>query len=490
VIVTCEQCETQFQLDDSKVPESGIRVRCSRCKHAFFVESPHRPDTARADDLAREALAQDSAVASRDRDSNATGLENDESDWQFNEEVDRAPAPDDGKDDLAAAQEAVDDLLGSTFSRSVDLVTGSDESIDPVVGPDDSIDLGQLDLDDGIDPGGSDLDLDAPGPSMEDAAGAELDLSPEPAEDPNAVTNDRSIASEDSARPVTPAPAEPEGLRLEASAVPDRREASDDRLTQLGSPDDLELRTGDATPEPPSSGTPVGRLSPSVPEEIENPSRAAAPVHRGADDGAFDVDTQTVTGAAWISRVRGGVGWALVGLLCAYAGVVGLWPRASASEPVLGAQPVAGLEADAVRGRWIENAVAGPIYVVSGELRATSSAPLPTGSLLRVRLLDADGAAIGVEPAAVGPLVSAERLRHWSLRDLREFQETGALRLAWDPLAPGEHRPFHAILGRVPPTAVAFEFQVVAAASQAPEPDAGADIPHSAPDLGTSPRGR
>jgi predicted Zn finger-like uncharacterized protein len=513
VIVTCEQCETQFQLDDSKVPESGIRVRCSRCKHAFFVESPHCPDTARADDLAREALAQDSAVASRDRDSNAAGLEDDESDWQFNEEVDRAPAPDDGKDDLAAAQEAVDDLLGSTFSgsvdpvtgsdesidpvtdsdesidpvtgsdESIDPVTGSDESIDPVTGSDESIDLGQLDLDDGIDLGGSDLDLDAPGPSMEDAAGAELDLSPEPAEDPNAVTNDRSIASEDSARPVTPAPAEPEGQSLEASAVPDRREASDDRLTQLGSPDDLELRTGDATPEPPSSGTPVGRLSPSVPEEIENPSRAAAPVHRGADDGAFDVDTQTVTGAAWISRVRGGVGWALVGLLCAYAGFVGLWPRASASEPVLGAQPVAGLEADAVRGRWIENAVAGSIYVVSGELRATSSAPLPTGSLLRVRLLDADGAAIGVEPAAVGPLVFAERLRHWSLRDLREFQETGALRLAWDPLAPGEHRPFHAILGRVPPTAVAFEFQVVAAASQAPEPDAGADIPHSAPDL-------
>ena len=38
MIVTCEQCSTQFQLDDAKVPERGVRVRCSRCKHAFYVK--------------------------------------------------------------------------------------------------------------------------------------------------------------------------------------------------------------------------------------------------------------------------------------------------------------------------------------------------------------------------------------------------------------------------------------------------------------------
>jgi predicted Zn finger-like uncharacterized protein len=547
VIVTCEQCETQFQLDDAKVPETGIRVRCSRCKHAFFVESLHRSDTERADDLAREALAQDSAAASRSRDSNASGLEDGESDWQFNEEIDRVQALDDGSDGLAAAQEAVDDLLGGSVSESADPVTDPDPSIDPdgsgpdpsvepdgsdldpsiepdgsdlddrddpdSPGPDGGVDLGGSNLDGGVDPGGSDLygsvdlgdsdldgsidlgdsdpdggvdlggsdlDLVAPGPPMEDDAGSGLDLSTESAEDVNAVPIDGGVAPEGSPQPVEPAPAK---VSPETSAAPDAAKVSDDHLTELGSPADWELLTDDAAPPSSASGTPIGHLAPPIPEEAELPWEAASPVHRGADGGAFDMDSQAVPSAAWISRVRGGVGWALVGLLCVYAGAIGLWPRLSASEPVLSAQPVAGLAAEAVRGRWIENAVAGPIYVVSGELRAGSSALAPTGSLLRIRLLDADGAPIAAESAAVGPLVPAGQLRQWDLRDLRQLQEAAAIRLAWDPLASGERRPFHAILGPLPPSATAFEFQVTAAASPAPEPDAGEEIPYPAPDL-------
>ena len=37
MIVTCERCNTRFQLADVRVPEGGARVRCSRCKHAFLV---------------------------------------------------------------------------------------------------------------------------------------------------------------------------------------------------------------------------------------------------------------------------------------------------------------------------------------------------------------------------------------------------------------------------------------------------------------------
>jgi predicted Zn finger-like uncharacterized protein len=42
LIVTCERCDTRFRLDESRLPARGARVRCSRCKHAFFV----RPDGA------------------------------------------------------------------------------------------------------------------------------------------------------------------------------------------------------------------------------------------------------------------------------------------------------------------------------------------------------------------------------------------------------------------------------------------------------------
>lgn len=42
MIVHCDQCSTNFRLDDAKVKDAGVRVRCSKCRHIFtvFPESP------------------------------------------------------------------------------------------------------------------------------------------------------------------------------------------------------------------------------------------------------------------------------------------------------------------------------------------------------------------------------------------------------------------------------------------------------------------
>ena len=42
MIIQCVQCSSKFRLDDSKVTEAGIKVRCSKCRHIFVVrkESP------------------------------------------------------------------------------------------------------------------------------------------------------------------------------------------------------------------------------------------------------------------------------------------------------------------------------------------------------------------------------------------------------------------------------------------------------------------
>lgn len=37
MIVQCDQCSAKFRLDDAKVKEEGIKVRCSKCKHIFVV---------------------------------------------------------------------------------------------------------------------------------------------------------------------------------------------------------------------------------------------------------------------------------------------------------------------------------------------------------------------------------------------------------------------------------------------------------------------
>jgi len=43
MIITCASCLTRFNLDDSRISAEGIKVRCSRCKHVFYVVPP--PET-------------------------------------------------------------------------------------------------------------------------------------------------------------------------------------------------------------------------------------------------------------------------------------------------------------------------------------------------------------------------------------------------------------------------------------------------------------
>lgn len=38
MIVKCPECSVGFNLDDSKVPEDGVWVRCSKCQHVFEVK--------------------------------------------------------------------------------------------------------------------------------------------------------------------------------------------------------------------------------------------------------------------------------------------------------------------------------------------------------------------------------------------------------------------------------------------------------------------
>ncbi len=40
MIITCASCLTKFNLDDSRIHAKGIKVRCSRCKHIFYVVPP------------------------------------------------------------------------------------------------------------------------------------------------------------------------------------------------------------------------------------------------------------------------------------------------------------------------------------------------------------------------------------------------------------------------------------------------------------------
>lgn len=49
MIIKCEQCSTKFRLDDAKVKDKGVKVRCAKCRHVFTVTKQQglesQPDT-------------------------------------------------------------------------------------------------------------------------------------------------------------------------------------------------------------------------------------------------------------------------------------------------------------------------------------------------------------------------------------------------------------------------------------------------------------
>jgi predicted Zn finger-like uncharacterized protein len=136
VIITCEKCDTRFQLDDARVPDDGIKVRCSRCKHAFLVKRvdlDEGSDGYAAADLAGEALGGPPPDASTQNlesalDDTRTALlgnsggelgprrvgdaeGDEESDWQFNEEP-RTPEPEAAQQPAAPPADPMNEIFG------------------------------------------------------------------------------------------------------------------------------------------------------------------------------------------------------------------------------------------------------------------------------------------------------------------------------------------------------------------------------------------
>jgi predicted Zn finger-like uncharacterized protein len=490
VIVTCEECQTQFRLGDAKVPETGIRVRCSRCKCAFFVESPHKPAPDQAEDLAREALGAEPIAAAQPP--SEASQPDEESDWQFNEDIDPVLGAGESQNELAAARDAVDDLLGGAPA------VAADPDPDPVTGAtaanetsDSGFDLAADDF-----AGDDDSDFDTIDPVFADAPSSEFEFTDEPEDDPNAVTIDRGVFSESLADPgadsgldLDPAPepepepelagdsgGEPlidypdEEASQEAAAADDSEDPFGETAEDLGSPADWDFfEEGDTQP---SAGVAPTRDAFDAGAEVG----AAAPFDvAGAfatSELATDPETDVSAGDIWFTRMRGVLGWALVSSLCLFAIAVALFPGAMHFAPEAAPIRIAGLETVRLEGRWVENAVAGPVYVVSGAFHSTGEARPADGSVLRVRLLDARGNSVTAETAAVGAPIQTARLRESNPRDLSAAQERSAPSILGDPLARRKRRPFMALLGDVPSGAVAFEFQVAEARAPISEIDA------------------
>lgn len=134
MIIACEKCSTRFQLDAARVPATGVKVRCSRCRHAFVVrpaeaelatgaeaEAVHAHEAAaraararkppasedRTQALAPERSGERGTQAGRPHAEGAAESD-EESDWQFAEDLAAGEAEAEERSRAAAAAPAPD----------------------------------------------------------------------------------------------------------------------------------------------------------------------------------------------------------------------------------------------------------------------------------------------------------------------------------------------------------------------------------------------
>jgi predicted Zn finger-like uncharacterized protein len=413
LIVACHGCGTRFQLDATRVPLRGIRVRCSRCKKAFFLAHPSATGEEAVHDVARSArdgappeVTQDlpgsAAIEGGPPRPSSREVEHEEEDWEFSEDV---PGDEDEPEPVRGAPP-------ETSSRAPSV----EESGAGADGP-------RLDI-------GGRLDLGAP--EEEDDLAAET-----------------SLGELDGGMPAAETPGPGLDLGADEQAV---GEPEDD-------PEEWDFFGGEVD-EPPPGPSPVAAQERAAPEPAAPrgvASAARAPLQTAAL--APGLPAQEGALAASTRRITHALGWVLTAGLLA-AGLAGglLSARPTVTGPA--SVRVAGLGVHDVRGRWVETARAGKVFAVGGELANPDRDRALVEGGLQVALVAADGSRLEAPVARAGfPPLDEAQLRELPLDALRALQQRAALQLAGLELESRESIPIFAFFETIPESAVGFRLE-------------------------------
>jgi predicted Zn finger-like uncharacterized protein len=524
VFASCDHCFAEYELDDSKIPAGGARLRCKNCDHYFVIVPSETSDLQSADDLAHDALAPEvphgldpdperGSELGNDLDldgesERGSALGNDldldgesergsalgddlaldgESDrgsalgddFDLDGESDRGSAPEEGFDLDGESDRGSEPEEGFDPDGEIERETAPEEGFDP----DDEIEQGSVPEENFDSDGESDwefndqVEISEPGVDQE---------APESAFDRGGDWSDLSTAED-----VVDDLLEPAGAidTDAATAVDDLLGEIGTADSQLGEPNsDLtsesefpseRLDLGDAEASDGSGGDPAADGGGSLedlsdwdlfdqPAETDASAALAGPkslTASAARDGAraeprveiavamADDSLKTVR---WTDRISEVVGWGAVLLMMIVALVGGLASNSSDARAPAGSWSGAGFEADQIVGRWVDNAVAGSIYVVSGRIRGAPGSDRASQKSLGIRLFDTKGREIDRAPIPLGPVIPERILRESSPAELDAFQTRHAGRIA---AASTRWVSFEAVLTDLPRFAGRFELQ-------------------------------
>ncbi len=468
LIVTCEKCSTSFQLDEARLPMSGARVRCSKCKHAFFLANPSASQTEAVHAVAEEAAsAPDGQVPPALADLNASTLHGlaelpgaepvpepdlEEEEWQFSEEI-RVEGDDERDDEFGDAPShgpSAGSDSDSDFGENEDFGAGLDEPAMVTEASDSELEIASPEDPELANPAESDSHAVS---MQEQKQELELAAASEPSETPRdessfGSVDDFSELMEDEEPGVAVDLASEiaseleQEAALEAHAGLEPEEASSD---DLGDPEGWDLVGTDNFAADRSSlggirGSFVGK-------------QALGPVEVSdffSDDGlggtAYDDDLASSSMFAGpLAQIGRIAGWAISIALVSSVLFLALqseWAHWAQAPQRVSRGP---LQAETISSGWVQSSRSGPILRFEGQIRNTGGEAIWPG-VIQLALLDAAGERLSVPSIQAGAPI-AERILREAAPDILAVHTTGALRrLGGPPLAPGEVRTFEALV--------------------------------------------
>ena len=476
MFASCDHCFAEYELDDAKIPAGGARLRCKSCDHYFVIVPSETSDLQSADDLAHDALATE-APHGLDPDPDRGSALGD--DFDLDGESDRGSAPEEGFDPDGESDRGPG--LGDDFDPDAEIERGSvpeenldsDAEIEREAAPEEDFDSdgesdwGFNDQDEISEPGvgeeASESAFDRDG-EWGDLSTAE-DVVDDLLEPAGAIDTDAASAVDDLLGEIGAADSqlgEPNGDLTSGSEFPSESLDLGDAEASDGSAGNPAAAGGDSLhdlsdwdlfdqpAEADASAASAG--SKSLPASAARDGARAAPRVEIAVAMADD-SRKTVR---WTDRIAEIVGWGAVLLMMIVALVGGLASNSSDARAPAGSWSGAGFEADQIVGRWVDNAVAGSIYVVSGRIRGAPGSDWASQKSLGIRLFDTKGREIDRAPIPLGPVVPERILRESSPAELDAFQTRRADRIA---AAGTRWVPFEAVLTDLPRFAGRFELQ-------------------------------
>lgn len=486
LVVECGKCGTRFQFDASRIPDDGIRVRCSRCKHAFFLQHPSQSQAGAVNAVAQQAVeneslaspstAHDLAGATDPGQSVAVAAGNDavddEQDWEFNED----PLSDDDYGDINLDSES-DDLNPDDLDEDVydaNNIQLADADAETVMNESSGMNL------DGREMGADDL---APSNMSVEAEG--IDDAPSEETQAEAQEHGQESAVDETPDDNADAPGPGFGGEREEDAFGSMDEYSGDEQAgdvtasavtappadqeNLEDPESWDFFGDDAGPAPahPTMDSAVQR------QEVGAQTREINP-----EVVVFDAESE------WRAYNRQGPIGAVVRISAAllsvgvfvalgagiYLGVIGSLDSGVHTPAFV---DIGSLRAANIRGQWVETENVGTVYVVSGDLLNPGIVPASPEHAVRVTLLGQDGNALDAGSAYAGTGLDFDALRMIAPGDISLKQVSAAQALAIHEIAPGDSIPITATFTGLPDEATHFALNAVEPA----ELDAwGADV--------------